>query len=152
MWNSKKSINLSLFVCGFTIVCILVLSCFINLWAIEYFDYCDCADHVQYLKYIGFIFSYFPSAVLGVLAVVSLIRMLLRIKKDNPFCHENVKSLKFISWCCFIVALITFTGSFLYLPLIIVSAAAGFLGLILRVVKNVIQSAVNLREENDLTI
>lgn len=152
MWNSKKSVNLSLFVCGFTILCILIISCFINSWAVGYFNYGSYSDHTQYLKYIGFIFSYYPSAILGVLAVVSLIKMLLRIKNDNPFCRENVKNLKFISWCCFIVALITFAGSFLYLPLIVVAVAAGFFGLILRVVKNVIQSAVELREENDLTI
>ena len=152
MWNSKKSVNLSLVVCFLTILCIAFLSVFANNFAIKYFNYFNQSDHVQYFKYVAFISSYYPSAVLGIFAVISLIKMLFRIKNGNPFCKENVKSLKFISWCCFIVALITFLGSFFYLPLIIVTVAAGFFGLILRVVKNVIQSAVELREENDLTI
>ncbi len=152
MWNSKKSVKLSLVVCFLTIIAIVIVSVFANGFAVKYFDYFDKSDHSQYLKYIGFIYSFYISAVFGIVAVISLIKMLFRIKNGNPFCKENVKSLKIISWCCFIVALVTLTGSFFYIPLIIVTVAAGFFGLILRVVKNVIQSAVELREENDLTI
>ena len=75
-----------------------------------------------------------------------------RIKNEDPFCRANVKSLRIISLCFFIVALITFVGCFFYRPFIFIAAAAGFLGLILRVVKNVIQTAVELREESDLTV
>ena len=152
MWNSKKSVNLSLVVCFVTIILIVILSLFINNFAINYFDYANDSDHAQYLKYIAFIGSFYPCAILGIVAVISLIKMLFRIKNENSFCKENVKSLKVISWCCFIVALITFIGGFFYLPLIVVTVAAGFFGLILRVVKNVIHSAIELREENDLTI
>lgn len=152
MWNSKKSVNLSLVVCFITIVLIVFVSVFANNFAIKYFDYGSSSDHTQYLKYVGFVGSFYPCAFLGIVAVISLIKMLFRIKNENPFCKENVKSLKVISWCCFIVALITFIGGFFYLPLIVVTVAAGFFGLILRVVKNVIHSAIELREENDLTI
>ncbi len=152
MWNSKKSVNLSLVVCAVTIICIVVISLFANNFAVNYFDYQQYNDHAQYIKYVAFITAFYPCSLLGILAVISLIRMLLRIKKDNPFCNENVKSLKFISWCCFIVALITFCCGFFYLPLFIITVASGFFGLILRVVKNVIQSAIEIREENDLTI
>ena len=152
MWNSKRSVILSLVVCFITIVLIVFVSVFANNFAIKYFDYGSSSDHAQYLKYVGFVGSFYPCAFLGIVAVISLIKMLFRIKNGNPFCKENVKSLKLISWCCFFVALITLLGSFLYLPLIIITVAAGFFGLILRVVKNVIQSAVELKNENDLTI
>lgn len=152
MWNSKRSVKLSLVVCFFTIILIVFLSVFANNFAIKYFDYGYASDHTQYLKYIGFVGSFYPCAFLGIVAVISLIKILFRIKNGNPFCKENVKSLKLISWCCFIVALITCLGSLLYLPLAIITVAAGFFGLILRVVKNVIQSAVELKNENDLTI
>ena len=39
-----------------------------------------------------------------------------------------------------------------YMPFLIVSAAAAFVGLILRVVKNVFAEAVRLKDENDYTI
>lgn len=39
-----------------------------------------------------------------------------------------------------------------YIPFLIVSAAAAFVGLILRVVKNVFAEAVRLKDENDYTI
>ena len=38
------------------------------------------------------------------------------------------------------------------MPFLIVSAAAAFVGLILRVVKNVFAEAVRLKDENDYTI
>ena len=38
------------------------------------------------------------------------------------------------------------------MPFMFVAAAGGFTGMLLRVLKNVMQSAVELREENDLTI
>ena len=42
--------------------------------------------------------------------------------------------------------------SLYYMPFLIVSAAAAFVGLILRVVKNVFAEAVRLKDENDYTI
>jgi len=152
MWNSKKSVNLSICVCGFTIISIIVAAIFVPWWAKNYFLYLFDWDHTQYLKYIAFMFSFYPCASLGILAVFLLIKILFRIKKGNPFCNENVKSLKIISWCCFFVSLITLLASPFYIPLIIVAVAAGFFGLILRVVKNVIHAAVELKKENDLTI
>ena len=38
------------------------------------------------------------------------------------------------------------------MPFMFVALAGGFVGMLLRVLKNVMQSAVELREENDLTI
>ena len=38
------------------------------------------------------------------------------------------------------------------IPFLMVAVAAGFVGLMLRVVKNVMQAAVEIREENELTI
>jgi hypothetical protein len=39
-----------------------------------------------------------------------------------------------------------------YIPFLFVAIAAAFVGLMLRVVKNVMQNAVEISEENELTI
>ena len=44
------------------------------------------------------------------------------------------------------------SGGVFYLPFCFIAVAAGFVGLMLRIVKNVMQSAVEIREENELTI
>jgi hypothetical protein len=68
------------------------------------------------------------------------------------FIPPNVKYLRRISWCCIVVSLITLAAGVLYIPYVFVSVAAGFMGLMLRVVKNVMENAVQLKEENELTI
>ncbi|MBR2937453.1 MAG: DUF2975 domain-containing protein [Oscillospiraceae bacterium] len=50
------------------------------------------------------------------------------------------------------VSAITLFAGILYIPYLFVSVAAGFVGLMLRVVKNVMENAVQLKEENELTI
>jgi len=50
------------------------------------------------------------------------------------------------------VAVITLIAGVFYIPYSFVAVAAGFVGLMLRVVKNVMENAVQLKEENELTI
>ena len=152
MWTSNKSINLSLILCVILILAIIAAGILAPFYLDEFFGFFNGNMPHNSTKSIAFMLCFYPSAVLGILALSSLLKMLKKIKNEDPFCRANVKSLRIISLCFFIVALITFVGCFFYRPFIFIAAAAGFLGLILRVVKNVIQTAVELREESDLTV
>ena len=85
-------------------------------------------------------------------ALLWLHKLLSNISDSRVFVDENVTLLRRISWCCFLAAGITLVSSRFYLVFLLISVAAAFMGLILRVVKNVIQQAVILRTENELTI
>jgi hypothetical protein len=85
-------------------------------------------------------------------ALLCLDRLLRNIKNEQVFIRLNVKLLRVISWCCFAVALILLIAAWNYIFLILLSVMFGLFGLILRVVKNVIEEAVNLKTENDYTI
>ena len=89
-----------------------------------------------------------PAAVL----LLSLDRLLAGISKGEVFTERNIAHLRRCSWCCMAVAVIClgFTVTLLYF--LMVAVAAAFIGLILRVVKNVFQQALALKEENDYTI
>ena len=54
--------------------------------------------------------------------------------------------------CSSDLAFILLVSGFYYILFVIGAVAAGFFGLILRVVKNVIEQAVILKNENDFTI
>ena len=87
-------------------------------------------------------------------ADVFLVRLLLLVKGGQVFTSRAVGYLRTISWCCFLeCALFIAEGLFLKIG---VSTAlffcAGFLGLVLRVVKNVIEEATAIKAENDFTI
>ena len=75
-----------------------------------------------------------------------------RIAAGEVFVEENVKALRAISWCCFLVAIVFFAFFFYYILGLILAILAAFAGLVLRVVKNVFAQAVEIKEENDLTV
>ena len=89
----------------------------------------------------------------GGLAIASLLRLLHNIRKDRVFTRQNVKMLRLLSWCFIFVALVSLAATFtMYLPMLYILLASGFLAVILRVVKNVMEQATIMREEQELTI
>lgn len=89
-----------------------------------------------------------PAAIL----LFSLYRLLHRIELGQVFIAINVEYLRRISWSCFSGAIICFASTTYYFPWVFVAIAAAFMGLIVRVIKNVIAQAVELKNESELTI
>ena len=82
-----------------------------------------------------------------------LVKLLLLVRRRQVFTDGAVSCLRTISWCCFIEAgLFVVIGVLFFGIDLILAFVAGFLGLVLRVVKNVIEEAVALKAENDFTI
>jgi len=89
----------------------------------------------------------------AMIALISLDLLLRNIRRDVVFSRVNVKCLRVISWCCFAVAVIMICSwPFISFVLVFVAAAAAFFGLLMRVVKNVIDAACEIKDENDFTI
>lgn len=78
--------------------------------------------------------------------------LLRRIQAGQVFIPENVEILRRISWTCLVGAGLALISAFYYLPWIFLAAAASFMGLIVRVVKNVVAQAVTLQDEVDSII
>ncbi|NLB53899.1 MAG: DUF2975 domain-containing protein, partial [Syntrophomonadaceae bacterium] len=57
-----------------------------------------------------------------------------------------------ISWSCFLGAVIALVSVFYYNSWLFVAVAAAFMGLIVRVLKNVFAQAVELKNESDYTV
>lgn len=155
MWNKNKSVALSITVC-FIFAVILTVGMFlgplaIKIWFTSYRGWAE--DGVALNKMmINFSSCFYLSAPFAYVTLYSLLKLLFNIKNEKIFTTSNVKYLRRISWCCIVVALITFVGGIFYLPFLFVSIAAAFVGMLLRVVKNVMQSAVEIKAENELTI
>ncbi len=154
MWNAKRSVALSIIIC-FILLAILTALVFIGPWMVEiWFTKYRGWRELSTIKHILTVFCacFYPSAVFAYVTLYNLIKLLFNIKRDEIFTEFNTKALRRISWCCFAVAIITLAGGIFYVPFLFVAIAAGFMGLMLRIIKNVMQNAVALREENDLTI
>lgn len=85
-------------------------------------------------------------------ADVMLFVLLLRVRKGMVFTPASTELVRGISWCCFLLgAVFAALGVYFQLALILAFAAV-FLGICLRVVKNVLEEATEIKEENDLTV
>lgn len=155
MWNRKRSVTLSIVVC-FIFVGILTAALFIGPWFVKtwftvYRGWSENGAAIQDMSTL-FISCFYPCAIFAYITLYSLLKLLFNIKNDKIFISANVKYLRVISWCCFVVALITLVAGIFYVPFLLVAVAASFVGLMLRIIKNVMQNAVAISEENELTI
>lgn len=155
MWSSKKSVDFSIVVCSLVAVVLLGLLFFgpevFWLYMTDYRGIEPTSAVLQMLKAV-FTCTFYPAAVFAAVILFSLIKMLLNIRRNEVFIDENVKCLKVVSWCCVIIGIITLVGGWFYMPFLFVACAGFFVGLLLRVLKNVMQKAVEIKEENDLTV
>lgn len=155
MWNKKKSVTLSIMVC-FIFVAVLTACLFlgplaVKLWFTIYRGWNVDGDALSKMTTL-FCACFYPCSLFAYITLYSLLKLLFNIKADKIFIPANVNFLRIISWCCFIVSFITLIGGVFYIPFCCVAIAAAFVGLMLRVVKNVMQNAVEIKSENELTI
>ena len=86
------------------------------------------------------------------LALWQLDRLLAAILAEKVFVRENVRRIRIIQWCCLAVSILCIPAAVAYLPLIFLVLIMAFLCLVVCVLTRVMDTAVTLREENDLTI
>ena len=85
-------------------------------------------------------------------ALWMLWRLLGNLRAAQVFVDGNVRLLRGVSWCCVGVGLSCLGCGLWYAPLLIPAAAAAFMALIVRIVKNVFQQAISMKSELDLTV
>lgn len=90
--------------------------------------------------------------VIVLLADILLFLLLKRVKTGKVFTPLSVALIRGVSWCCYLLCAV-FCGIGIYFHIaFIVAFAAMFLGTCLRVTKNVIEEATEIKSENDLTV
>lgn len=147
MWNKDKSIILSQILVK--ICYAVVIGCAVaSPWLVELYEK-NVGTEGLYTPLLTTLLCCVPPAVI---ALVCLDVLLWNIRRGKAFVELNVKLLRTLSFCCFCVAAIFVYFSVLRPFAFVIVFAAGFFGMILRVVKNCFQQAVAMREENDFTI
>jgi len=146
VWNDKKSLLLSK-CCVILFMALLVISAaFAPRGVGAFFKYMSEDRRVLFLitVYLGSL----PAAAL----LVIMLTLLNKIGSGQVFIKENTERLRRISWCCFIGAAISIASAFYWIPWLAVGIAAAFMGLIVRVIKNIVAKAVSLQDDADYTI
>lgn len=98
------------------------------------------------------VIGYFCAA-LAFWMLYNLYGFLHRLQMGDVFVPANITALRRISWCCALAALMCFgTGIVVYIPFLFLGCAAGFMALIVRVIKNAFQQALRMKNELDFTV
>ena len=149
MWNAKKSLVLSK-ICTILFMAVLVAALVGGPWLVPWVVTVVWAFVPNPEPYF-YLTLYSGGLVAGVLLVM-LYRLLHNIGRGQVFTAANVSLLRGISWCCFFGAAISAVSTCYYALWGFVGLVAAFVGLIVRVVKNVMAQAIALKEENDYTV
>ena len=103
-------------------------------------------------EYTAILVAFYCCAVVIAGALWNMDKLLRNILKEEVFTRENVSRIRRVRWCCAGISLITLPAAFIYLPLFFLVIIMAFLSLVVCVVVRVMDAAVIIREENDLTI
>lgn len=136
MWNHSKSLLLT------TVWVRLALLVWIGVAiAIPFFQFAPAMLLFFYLVFLPVL-----------LALYGLERLLRNIQQGQVFIRANVAQLRLVSWACFFAAVFLLVGACLWPVLLLAAGGIGFLGLFVRVIKNMLAEAIQIKEENDFTI
>ena len=96
------------------------------------------------LVYINSVFAWY--------LLVSLHSLICALQQGEVFTLPNMIRLRRVSWCCFLCAGVCLLGAFGFRPWLVVAVPAAFVGLIVRIVKNVFEQAALMKDELDYTV
>lgn len=148
MWSPSKSVKLSSVCTKLMILLVIIFAFAAPTMVKSYVEF--TAKNSEIIS--SLLVTIYTCSVPALVALFSLDRVLVNIKRGEIFIEKNVKYLRLISWCCFAVSIILGISGFYYILFLMIAVVVAFFGIILRVVKNVIEQAMIIKNENDYTI
>ena len=150
-WNESRSIRLSRALV-YLFAEALVLCDVFGWWLVQFI--CEMLTHRDHGLMGGYVLlgCLYLCSVPAYLLLYDMHRLLRNLQSGRVFLPFNVQLLRRISWCCFAAAGICLACAPVWYSLLIVTIAAAFVGLIVRIVKNVFEQAILMKDELDFTV
>lgn len=120
----------------------------------DWYYFVMIAVHGKYL-----IYPFYAVVPAGYIALISLSKILTNLKNDTVFDEKNVRLLNIITACCLFASAVGLV-SFIVIAVIyksietvfLLSMGEAFMALVVRVVRNVLKKAIDIKEDNDLVV
>lgn len=148
-WSKDKSVTLSQVCVALFALCLLALDVG-AYWLSRWF--CVTVRGMPRQTAVLLTISLYAGSIFGWVCLCQLRRLLSNFKRSEVFVAANVRCMRLVSWCCVWAAVICALSAAYYPPFIFIAAAAAFMALIVRIVKNAFQQAIAMKDELDLTI
>ena len=149
MWNDKKSLVLTK-ICTVLFMALLAACAVFAPRIVGIVTGSSVAANIA--GKTKFLITIYTGCVPAAALLILLYALLHRIGGGRVFVRENTECLRYISWCCFAGAAVCIASGLYYVPWFAVGVAAAFMGLIIRVLKNVVARAVSLQDDAEFTI
>lgn len=127
---------------------LLCVAAFLIPSYVQYYDTLSTQASVAVPLMVGLYVTLVPAFIV----VIHLGMILSGVRANRIFTRQTVNSLRIMAYCCFAVSVVWLGLSFVRTLSIFICVAAVFMGLVLRVLKNVFEQANLMKEENDYTI
>lgn len=155
MWNNNKSLFLSR-VLTIAAAGVAVFVAFFIPTIADWYQYMMTVEAAGILDretmFIPMCISLYVCDALALAALWNLHVLLGNISRDEVFIPKNTSCLRRISWICMAAGVVCIIFGLWSLIFAFVGMVAIMFGLIMRVLKNVFEKAVEIKSENDFTI
>ena len=156
--SSRRVINITLAVAAIIFVCCVVADIFglticRFVWSENLFYIGDGSSRdYEGMRFTIFVALFYLCTFLTYGILFSVTRLLLNIKKGIVFDKVNTRMMKYISAGCFAICFLCLGGMLIDVSLVIVAIVGAFVGLIVQCVRIVMDKAIDMQNELDLTI
>ena len=151
-WDDHKSIILTRYVVALAILGSVIMTV-CGPWLVRWLVDTHPLNHTGPAVEVVLLILGYLCAALAFWMLYNLYRFLRRLEQGQVFVPQTVQALRRISWCCTWAAVLCLpAGIVIYLPFAFLAVAAGFMALIVRVLKNAFEQAVRMKDELDYTI
>lgn len=147
-WTKDRSITLSL-ICVYVFAALLLAG---DIFCYRLVGWFIRLRGMHWQQGVGMMVTVYVCSVFAWIALCCLQRLLSALRRAEVFTEKNIRAMRSVSWCCAGVAAMCLVSVIWYLPFVFVAIAAGFMCLIVRIVKNAFQQALAMKDELDLTI
>ncbi len=155
MWNKDKSLILSRILTVAAAIAALITAFFIPAIA-EWYEYEMSVEANSVFDrstmFVPMCVTLYVCDVLALGALWNLHILLRNISREEVFTNRNTACLRRISWICMGVGVVMMIFGLWSSIFIFFGMCALMFGLIMRVLKNVFEKAVEIKSENDFTI
>ena len=123
------------------------------MWAIpSLLDWSMSMNHIGIRSAWAIGIAFYCCAPVVAAALWNLDALLRNILTAKVFVSANARAMRRVRWCCLGVCLVCAPAAVFYPPLVFMVVIMAFLALVVSVLAAVMDAAVTIREENDLTI
>ncbi len=150
-WSSSKSVTLSRVLTLLFAVALVI----IDIFAVPFTNLAIVTVFLQNKGLAGgylLLANLYLCSIPGYLLLYSLYRLLQNMERIQVFVAQNITYLRRVSWCCWCAAVLCGITAFVWSSHGVISLAAAFVGLIVRVVKNAFEQAILMKDELDFTV